>query len=75
MKLNALARAIGRPQADEVATACCIGTLRQVRNGTVNEPPPMPKIAEAQPITLPATVRPSLPGTVRLALGLTSSAS
>ncbi|WP_432653549.1 hypothetical protein [Pseudomonas aeruginosa] len=40
--------AIGRPQAEEVATACCIGTLRQLRKGTVAEPPPMPKIAEAQ---------------------------
>jgi len=47
MKLIALATAIGRPQADKVATACCIGTLRQVRNGTVSEPPPTPKIAEA----------------------------
>src|SRR3546814_828492 len=75
MKLNALTSAIGKPQADEVATACCIGTLRQVRNGTVSEPPPMPKIAEAQPITVPATVNPALPGTVRLALGLKSRAS
>ena len=69
------ANAIGSPQADEVATACCIGTLRQVRNGTVSEPPPMPKIAEAQPMKLPAMVRPTLPGTVRLALGLKSNAS
>ncbi|MNP06519.1 hypothetical protein D3C76_985060 [compost metagenome] len=35
----------------------------------------MPKIAEAQPITLPATVRPTFPGTVRLAFGLRSNAS
>lgn len=74
MKLTALARAIGRPQADEVATACCIGRLRQVSRGTVNEPPPMPKIAEAQPTTTPARVRPGLPGMPRLALGLRSSA-
>ncbi|MNZ79382.1 hypothetical protein D3C78_979840 [compost metagenome] len=74
MKLRALATAIGKPQAEDVATACCIGRLRQVRNGTVNEPPPMPKIAEAQPITLPAAVNPGLPGMLRLALGLRSRA-
>lgn len=64
--------AIGRPQAEEVATACCIGTLRQLRKGTVSEPPPMPKIAEAQPITAPARIRPPLPGTSRLPFGLRS---
>src|SRR5450830_1765303 len=74
MKLKVLARAIGKPQAEDVATACCIGTLRQVRNGTVREPPPMPKIAEAQPINAPARPRPNLPGTLRLALGLRFSA-
>lgn len=73
MKLKAPAMAIGKPQAAEVATACWIGTLRQTRKGTVNEPPPIPKIAEAQPITPPATVSVGLPGTPRLALGFRSS--
>ncbi|MNN45099.1 hypothetical protein D3C81_1594180 [compost metagenome] len=57
-----------------MATACCMGRLRQVRNGTVNEPPPIPKIAEAQPITPPAAVSAGLPGMPRLALGLRSRA-
>ncbi|MNC52891.1 hypothetical protein D3C75_1022620 [compost metagenome] len=57
-----------------MATACCIGRLRQVRNGTVNDPPPIPKMADAQPITVPARVKPPLPGTPRLALGLRSRA-
>src|SRR5690606_28324310 len=74
MKLNAPAMAIGNPQAAEVATACCIGTLRQTRKGTVSEPPPMPKIADAQPITPPAAVSVGLPGIPRLALGFRSSA-
>src|SRR5690606_39196652 len=69
MKLIAPARAMGRPQAAEVATAFCMGTLRQLRKGTVSEPPPMPKMAEAQPITVPATLRPTLPGTWPAALG------
>ena len=55
--------AMGKPQAAEVATACWIGTLRQTRKGTVSEPPPMPKIADAQPITPPAIVSVGLPGT------------
>jgi len=40
-----------------------------VRKGTFRVPPPMPKIAEAQPMTPPAAVSPSLPGTARLPLG------
>ena len=65
---------MGKPQADDVATACCMGTLRQVKNGTLREPPPIPKIAEAQPITAPATLRPSGPGTAAPALGFSSRA-
>ena len=50
MKLNAPTNAIGSPQAADVATACCIGTLRQLRNGTVSEPPPMPVRVSYEPI-------------------------
>ncbi len=47
---------MGKPQAAEVATAFCMMTLRQTKNGTVSEPPPMPKMAEAQPMTPPAAI-------------------
>ncbi|MNZ86359.1 hypothetical protein D3C78_1051780 [compost metagenome] len=46
-----------------------MGTPRQDRNGTVSEPPPMPKIAEAQPTTPPATPSPALPGSPLVAFG------
>src|SRR5690606_24431034 len=74
MKLAAPASAMGMPQAAEVATACCMGTLRQTRKGTVSEPPPMPKMVDAQPITPPAAVSAGLPGSLRAALGLSSKA-
>src|SRR5690606_6841852 len=52
---TAPARAMGKPQAAEVATACCIRTLHQVKYGTETVPPPMPKMADAKPINPPAT--------------------
>ena len=65
MKLRALAnnrQAAGRGGRHRLPHP---DTLRQVRNGTVSEPPPMPKIAEYQPITRQRPVGPSLPGTAR----------
>ena len=64
MKPSAPAQAIGTPQAAEVPTAWRISMPRQLRNGTVSEPPPMPINALSRPITPPASKKgdASMPG-------------
>ena len=48
--------AIGKPQAADVPTACCMVKPKRLKNGTVKLPPPIPKIADAAPIKPPAPV-------------------
>ncbi len=56
------ATAIGKPQAALVPTACWIGTLPRVRNGTVRKPPPAPSNADSPPISVPMPNMPPPPG-------------
>lgn len=53
MNPSAPAIAMGKPQAAEVPTAFCMVNPNRLKNGTVKLPPPMPKIADAAPISPP----------------------
>jgi hypothetical protein len=49
-----------------------IGTLQAVMNGTVRKAPPAPTMLEMRPMPPPTMVRPTLPGSSRVGLGLRS---
>ena len=65
----ALARAIGKPRAAEVATALCMATLHQVIKGTDTKPPPAPTKLDKNPMKPPTPNIPALLGRVRLGSG------
>jgi len=74
-KLVAPATAIGRPHAEDVATASRTATLHQVRKGTVMAPPPIPSSDDSVPMPPPQPMSPGVPGNWRCAPGWPASAS
>src|ERR1039458_2616758 len=65
--------ATGKPIAAEVPIACLRDTLHQSKKGTTTVPPPMDTRLLNQPVSMPASVMPVVPGNWREACGRTSN--
>lgn len=65
--------AIGKPIAAEVPIALFTGMLHQIKNGTINVPPPMDTRPLTQPANAPVVAMPAMPGNLREARGRTLS--